>query len=115
MDTNFAETGDICITNPKNCEKGLSVSVFYRAELDVDPGELSNNLHKYKDKRETLLSTGGDYGYPGFQIYREGPVFGGILSTGEETWEVRIKLSKFSTGNKKYFTIATGEGDGKPS
>ena len=100
MDTNFAETGDICITNPKNCANGLSVSVFYRAELDVDPGELSNNLHKYKDKRETLLSTGGDYGYPGFQIYREGPVFGGILSTGEETWEVRIKLSKFFTGNE---------------
>ena len=100
VDTNFAETGDICITNPKNCQNGLSISVFYRAELDVDPGDLSNNLHQYKDRRETLLSTGGDYGYPGFQIYREGPVFGGILSTGEETWEVRIKLSKFSTGNE---------------
>ena len=90
MDNTFAVTGDICITNPKNCPDGVSVSVFYKAELDVDPGDLGTDLHQYKDRRETLLSTGGDYGYPGLQIYREGPVFGGILSTGEETWEVKV-------------------------
>ena len=73
MDDSFQESGDNCITNPKNCEFGLSVSVFYNAELDVDPGDLGTNLHQYTDKRETLLSTGGDYGYPGIQIYREGP------------------------------------------
>ena len=78
------------MTNPKNCPNGVSVSVFYKAELDVDPGDLGTDLHKYKDKRETLLSTGGDYGYPGLQIYREGPVFGAIVSTGEETWEVKV-------------------------
>ena len=42
------------------------------------------------NSRETLLSTGGDYGVPGFQVYRDGPILGAILSTGEDTWEVRV-------------------------
>ena len=42
------------------------------------------------NSRETFLSTGGDYGVPGLQVYRDGPILGAILSTGEDTWEVRV-------------------------
>ena len=27
---------------------------------------------------------------PGFQVYKDGPILGAILSTGEDTWEVRV-------------------------
>ena len=67
---------------------GTSVSVFYKLEFDVNPKDLENFTKTFE--RETILSTGGDYGVPGFQIYRDGPILGALLSTGDETWEVRI-------------------------
>jgi len=75
--------------NPKNCENGLSASFFYKLEFDVDPNDLETNFTKCFD-REYILSTGGDFGSPGFSIYRDGPIMGAILSTGDETWEVKV-------------------------
>eukprot|EP00090_Calanus_glacialis_P035198 TRINITY_DN60141_c0_g1_i1.p1 TRINITY_DN60141_c0_g1~~TRINITY_DN60141_c0_g1_i1.p1 ORF type:complete len:923 (-),score=185.92 TRINITY_DN60141_c0_g1_i1:73-2841(-) len=75
--------------NPKNCENGLSASMFYKLEFEVDPNDLETNFTK-KFTREYILSTGGDYGSPGISIYRDGPIMGAILSTGEETWEVKV-------------------------
>ena len=37
-----------------------------------------------------MYPPGGDSGSPGFSIYRDGPIMGAILSTGEETWEVKV-------------------------
>jgi len=88
-DSDFATSDDICIMNPKNCEKGLSASLFYKLEFDVNPDDLETNFTK-KFTREYILSTGGDSGSPGFSIYRDGPIMGAILSTGEETWEVKV-------------------------
>lgn len=88
-DTEFAATDDTCILNPKNCPDGLSVALFYKLEFDVDPNDLETNFTKTFE-REYILSTGGDYGSPGISIYRDGPIMGAILSTGEETWEVKV-------------------------
>jgi len=88
-DSEFATTDDICIMNPKNCEDGLSASLFYKLEFNVNPDDLETNFTK-QFTREYILSTGGDYGSPGFSIYRDGPIMGAILSTGEETWEVKV-------------------------
>ena len=41
--------------------------------------------------RETILSTGGDYGVPGVQIYKDGPFLGALVSTGDMAWEVKVK------------------------
>ena len=43
--------------NPKNCEKGLSASLFYKLEFDVNPDDLETNFTK-KFTREYILSTG---------------------------------------------------------
>ena len=88
VDSKFAIETDKCILNPANCVNGTSVSVFYKLEFDVNPKDLENFTKTFE--RETILSTGGDYGVPGFQIYRDGPILGALLSTGDETWEVRI-------------------------
>ena len=56
-DVEFEADGDICIMNPKNCENGLSASLFYKLEFDVDPNDLETNFTKCFD-REYILSTG---------------------------------------------------------
>ena len=45
--------------NPKNCENGLSASMFYKLEFEVDPNDLETNFTK-KFTREYILSTGNE-------------------------------------------------------
>jgi len=88
-DNNFAGDSDTCILNPRNCPNGLSVSFFSKLEYWVDPDTLETNFTR-NFTRHYLLSTGGDRGSPGIAIYREGPIMGALLSTGNETWEVKV-------------------------
>ena len=42
MDDDFAGSNK-CILNPVNCDTGLSVSLFYKLEVYVDPNDLQSN------------------------------------------------------------------------
>ena len=42
VDDDFAGSNQ-CIFNPVNCDDGLSVSLFYKLEFDVDPNDLQSN------------------------------------------------------------------------
>ena len=75
------------------------MSVFYKSEYHVSISQLSEPFNTTNDfsseqfsgGRETILSTGGEVGVPGIQLYRDGPILGALLSTGDETWEVKVK------------------------
>jgi len=101
-DKDFALGTDTCILNPRNCQNGLSVGFFYKMEYEVegcsdtssggeciDPASLETNFTR-SFRRSYLLSTGGEAGSPGISIYREGPIMGATLSTGDQTWEVKV-------------------------
>ena len=49
--------GDECVRNPKYCDNGLSVSLFYKLEFDIDPDDLEANTST-TFTREYILSTG---------------------------------------------------------
>ena len=53
----FAAIGDDCIANPEYCGDGLSVSLFYKVELDIEPDDLETNIST-TFQREYILSTG---------------------------------------------------------
>ena len=76
------------MTNPDKCEDGFSLSLFYKADYKETDSELANPQTKFP--REVILSTGGDKGFPGLSIYREGGTLGVILSTGAKLWTVQV-------------------------
>ena len=91
VDSGFASASDACFKSPssQSCKNGTTVSVFYKLEFEVNQADLETNFAK-TFPRETILSSGGDYGVPGLQIYRDGPILGAIFSTGADTWEVKV-------------------------
>ena len=56
-DSEFKEDEDNCTKNPKDCNDGMSASLFYKLEFDVDPDDLESNSTK-NFTREYILSTG---------------------------------------------------------
>lgn len=58
-DSEFVATDDICIMNPKNCENGLSASMFCKLEFEVDQNDLETNFTK-QFTREYILSKGNE-------------------------------------------------------
>ena len=80
--------GSNCVTNPENCEDGISFSLFYYADYEEEEAELFNQDTDFQ--REYIVSTGGENGTPGFAIYRKGANLGAVVSTGNLTWELEV-------------------------
>ena len=63
------------------------MSVFYRStrtDSTLEEEETSTST------KEVLFSNGGDVGYPGYQLYRQGHNIGAVVSTGNLTWTVQV-------------------------
>ena len=73
-DNNFAQSSDDCIVNLANCEDGFSFSIFYMPDYDETETDTALANPSGNFEREYILSNGGDIGFPGFSIYREGNV-----------------------------------------
>ena len=56
VDDSFSKTDDPCVKNPKGCEKGVSVSIFYKVSLAVNPDDLVSESKNFS--RDYILSTG---------------------------------------------------------
>lgn len=86
-DTDFANDNDNCTRNPINCKKGVSISLFYKNIDTVKPEDMVSTA---QFPRKYILSTGGEGGSPGISIFLEGPEIGATLSTGVDTWTVKV-------------------------
>lgn len=92
-DSKWVENNDVCALNPKDCPDGLTVSIWEKNTYD--PVTLIE-YQKTEFPRKYLVSSGADFdretaeAYPGFAIYREGPNIVGVVSTGEEVWELVV-------------------------
>ena len=95
IDGKFARPQDACIRNPKNCNRGLSFSiwekVFYSRKLiDFHPDDAAFD-------KQYIFSTGGDYdavlgqSVPGFALYHKGLDMVAVVSTGEDVWELQVR------------------------
>lgn len=78
------------MTNPANCDNGISFALFYYPDYDEQDEEDFFNPTKTFEK-EYILSTGGEDGTPGIAIYRQGPDLGAVVSTGNLTWHLEVK------------------------
>jgi len=95
IDGKFQRTGDVCIENPVNCDKGLSFSVWEKMEYEMDI--INTPDHATLFSKRYVVSTGGDYddtletSVPGFSIYHYGLDLVAVVSTGEDVWELRVR------------------------
>ncbi|XP_071518114.1 uncharacterized protein [Panulirus ornatus] len=92
----YNQKADKCSANPADCELGFSMSVWYNTALredDWDHVERSNiqvedDLNPTQQIR-TIISTGGDTaGHPGMSLYQRGLWLCGVVSTGDQFWQV---------------------------
>lgn len=81
--------GDPCMMNPGLCSRGLSLSLFYKGQNGLAPGDLEQEASAFT--RQYILSTGGARGFPGVGLFIVGPYLGAELSTGNLTWSLLVK------------------------
>ena len=95
MDGSFVQTGDECMKNPKNCDRGLSFSIFEkvyypRAIIDIHPDGQDWD-------KKYVFSTGGDYDktlaktVPGIALYHKGLDVTAVVSTGTDVWDLTVR------------------------
>ncbi|XP_071749773.1 uncharacterized protein [Lepeophtheirus salmonis] len=80
----FQKPGDGCIKNLRECSKGFSMSVFVKISYTPSISMLKST----KDNMEYLMSTGGEVGRSGASIFMKGTTIGGLVSLGDEYWNV---------------------------
>lgn len=94
-DGKFKKSTDTCISNPFNCKKGLSFSVWEKVEHPMDIVNDPDNADLFKKKY--VISTGADYdtdlekSIPGFAVYHHGLDLVAVVSTGEDVWELKVR------------------------
>ena len=88
--SNFGKKHDKCILHPKDCHKGISLSIWEKVSYHDDV----LNVMRDHDKKY-VFSTGGDFEngvlYPGIGIYHQGMDLIAVVSTDEDVWELRVR------------------------
>lgn len=93
VDSDFVRPGDECQVNPLHCENGLSFSIWEKITYDSN---ILLDTSENAQSKKYIISSGADYdpisgkAYPGFAIYHQGVDLVGVVSTGEEVWELRV-------------------------
>lgn len=88
--SDFQRPGDDCVANPKDCDDGISFSLWEKVLYNEDV----LNVYKAHDKKY-IFSTGGDYvadkAWPGMALYHEGIDLVAIVSTGDDVWYLKVR------------------------
>ena len=113
--SDFALPDETCIADPRNCNNGLSFSIWEKVIYEEEVLNV-NKEHGKKYIFSTGADTENDKSFPGMALYHVGMDLVAVVSTGDDVWQLRVRgqLSNESWSNIgvrwEPFTVSTFQG-----